>query len=154
MRPPVSGSGGEISGQREGARLATALFGHVIWRDRMRLPVRSTAVSVFGDLDVDLRAAAIEGGEISVTVVAVVGNIDIYVPEGVSVVVAGIAVMGHRRDWGREAGRADAPVLRVRVVGLGGTVDVWRVPAELRDSSYTEVIRELRLRSQPQPLAS
>ena len=38
--------------------------------------------------------------------------------------------------------RADAPTIRVRVLGFG-TVDVWRVPPGL-GGDFGEVIRELR----------
>jgi hypothetical protein len=148
----LNGSGENVE-LPEAASFATALFGHRIRSGRMRLRGRPTAVSVFGDLDLDLRAATVDGTEIAVNVVAVIANVDIYVPEGVRVAVRGMALMGHGKDWGRDAGHADAPVLRVHITGLGGTVDIWRVPAELRDSSYTDIIRELRLRSLPQPPA-
>jgi len=138
-------------GNRKAARFSSALLGHVARRGRMRVRGWCAAISVFGDLDFDLREAVIEGTQIGVTVLAFVGNVDIYVPEGISVDVGGIAIMGHRRDWGQDADRVDAPVLRVRVIGFGGTVDIWRVPAELRGSSYTDVIRALRLKSLPQP---
>jgi hypothetical protein len=66
-----------------------------------------------------------------------------YVPEGVNVDVGGIAVFGHRRDWGRDAGRADAPTVHVRVLGFAGTIDVWRVPHDMRGSSYSDIFRAL-----------
>ena len=53
----------------------------------------------------------------------------------------GLTVFGHRRDWGRDAGQPDAPSIHVRVFGFAGTVDVWRVPRDLRDSSYREILR-------------
>jgi hypothetical protein len=37
----------------------------------------------------------------------------------------------------------DAPVLRVRVAALFGTVDVWRVPSELR-GDYGGIVRSLQ----------
>ena len=82
----------------------------------------------------------------AVTVLAALGNADIYVPEGVNVDVAGLAVFGHRRDWGRDAGQPGAPIIHVRVFGLAGTVDVWRVPRELRDSSYRDIVRTMHPR--------
>jgi len=152
--PTAAGRSGENGELPNAASFATALFGHRIRRGRMSLRSRSTAVSVFGDLDLDLREAAVGGTEVAVTVVAVIANVDVYVPEGVSVAVRGRALMGHGKDWGRDPGYADAPRLRVRIIGLGGTVDIWRVPAELRHSAYTDIIRELRLRSLPPPPAS
>jgi len=67
-----------------------------------------------------------------VTVLALCGNADIYVPEGVDVDVRGLSIFGHLRDRGRDVVRPDAPVVHVRVFGLIGTADVWRVPHELR----------------------
>ena len=128
---------------RKPARLAAALFGHVTRRGRLRLRGRAFAASAFGDLDLDLREATIDQRRAVLTVVAAFGNVDVYVPEGVNVDVSGITVFGHRRDWGRDAGRPDAPAVRVRVLGVAGTIDVWRVPHEMRGSSYSEIFRQL-----------
>jgi hypothetical protein len=78
-----------------------------------------------------------------VTVLAAFGNADVYVPEGVNVDVGGITVFGHHRDWGRDAGRPDAPTVHVRVLGLAGTIDVWRVPQDMQGSSYSDIFRQL-----------
>jgi hypothetical protein len=86
-----------------------------------------------------------------ITVLAAFGNVDVYVPEGVNVEVGGITVFGHRRDWGRDAGRPDAPAVRVRVLGVAGTIDVWRVPHEMRASSYSEIFRQLEGRQRQLP---
>jgi hypothetical protein len=108
------------------------------------------AASAAGDLDLDLREATIDGPETAVTAVVAFGNADIYVPEGVSVDVTGVALFGHRREWGRDTGRPDAPVLRVRVLGCFGTVDVWRVPHDMR-GSYGEIFRQLEQRQRELP---
>lgn len=132
--------------RRKPARFTAALLSKVVRRGRFRLRRRTLAVSVGGDLDLDLRDASMEEGRVAVTVLAALGNADIYVPEGVNVDVAGLAVLGHRRDWGRDAGQPGAPVIHVRVFGLAGTVDVWRVPRELRDSSYRDIVRTMHPR--------
>ena len=87
----------------------------------------------------------------AVTVLAAFGNADIYVPEGVNVDVGGLTVFGHRRDWGRDAGQPDAPSIHVRVIGFAGTVDVWRVPRDLHDSSYRDILRTMHPRLRPPP---
>ena len=71
------------------------------------------------------------------------GNVDLYVPEGIAADVTGLTVLGHRREWGRDATQLDAPVLRVHVAAFFGTVDVWRVPTGLR-GNYRELIGALR----------
>ena len=134
--------------RRRAARFTTALFGPVVRRGRLKLRRWAIAASVFGDLDFDLREATIDQRRTAVTVLAAFGNVDVYVPEGVNVDVGGITVFGHRRDWGRDAGGPDAPAVHVRVLGFAGTIDVWRVPHDMRGSSYRDVIRKLHPRRQ------
>ena len=132
--------------RRKPARFTAALLGKVVRRGRFRLRRWTLAASVAGDLDLDLRDATMDEARAAVTVLAAFGNVDVYVPEGVNVDVGGLTIFGHRRDWGRDAGQPDAPGLHVRVFGFAGTVDVWRVPRDLRDSSYREILRALHPR--------
>jgi len=132
--------------RRRPARFTTALLGHVARRGRLRLRGWAVAASAFGDLDFDLREATIDQRRTAVTVFALFGNADVYVPEGVNVDVGGITVFGHRRDWGRDTGDPEAPAIHVRVLGFAGTIDIWRVPSEMRGSTYREVIRKLHPR--------
>ena len=134
------------SARRRPARFTTALLGHVARRGRLRLRGWAIAGSVFGDLDFDLREATVDQSRTAVTVLAAFGNVDVYLPEGVNVDVGGITIFGHRRDWGRDVGGPDAPAVHIRVFGFAGTIDVWRVPHDMRDSSYREVIRKLHPR--------
>jgi hypothetical protein len=82
------------------ARWSVALLAHVERRGRMRPRRRAVAVSVLGDLDLDLRQARVDHRETVITVLAVLGNVDIYVPDGVNADVSGIAVLGHLRERG------------------------------------------------------
>jgi hypothetical protein len=125
------------------ARWSVALLSHVERRGRMRLRHRAMAVSVLGDLDLDLRQARVDRRETVITVLAVCGNVDIYVPDAVYADVSGIAVLGHLRARGQPAGRPDAPAIHVRVLGCCGTVDVWHVPPDLRGATYDEIVRQV-----------
>jgi hypothetical protein len=62
-----------------------------------------------------------------------------------------VIVFGHRRDWGRDAGQPDAPSIHVRVFGFAGTIDVWRVPRDMRGSTYREILRTLEDRRRQLP---
>ena len=135
--------------RRRPARFTAALLGKVVRRGRFRLRRWTLGASVFGDLDLDLRDATMDEPRAAVTVLAAFGNADIYVPEGVNVDVGGLTVFGHRRDWGRDAGQPDAPSIHVRVIGFAGTVDVWRVPRDLHDSSYRDILRTMHPRLRP-----
>ena len=137
--------------RRMAALFTAALLGHVVRRGKFRLRRRAVAASAFGDLDFDLRDATMDGERAAVTVLAAFGNVDIYVPEGVNVDVGGLTVFGHRRDWGRDAGQPDAPSIHVRVLGFAGTIDVWRVPRDMRGSTYGEILRTLNSRRRQLP---
>ena len=137
--------------RRKPARVTTALFGHVARRGRLRLRKRALAASGFADLDFDLREVTVDHWQTTVTIVAAFGNVDLYVPEGINVDVGGITVFGHRRDWGRDADRPNAPAIHVRVLGFAGTIDVWRVPQDMRDTSYSDIFRQLQDRQRQLP---
>lgn len=130
--------------RRPRARFAVTAFSHVVRRGRLRLGRMALAVSLFGDLDLDLRDASVDRHSTSIMALGVFGNADIYVPEGFNADVSGIPIFGHLRDRGRDVGRPDAPTIRVRMFGIFGTVDVWRVPGDMRDSSYKEIIKGIR----------
>jgi hypothetical protein len=135
--------------RRKPTRFTTALFGHVARRARLRLRRWAFAVSACGDLDFDLREATIDLPQTAVTVLVACGNVDVYLPEGINVEVGGFTIFGHRREWGRDVDRPDAPIVRVRVLGCG-TVDVWRVPHDMR-GSYRDIIRQLKERQRQLP---
>ena len=137
--------------RRKPARFTAALFGHVVRRGRLRLRRRAIAASSFADLDLDLRNVTVDHWQTTVTVLAAFGNVDVYVPEGVNVDVGGISLFGHRRDWGLEADRPDAPTIHVRVLGFVGLIDVWRVPQDMRAASYSDIFRQLQDRPHARP---
>ncbi|MHB1511331.1 MAG: hypothetical protein ACYCST_19915 [Acidimicrobiales bacterium] len=129
--------------RRKRTRITGALFAHVMPRGQLRLGRRTIAISVPSDIDLDLREASIEAPRTSVMLVALVGNVDVFVPDGIEVNVGGLAVIGHRRDWGRDVSMPDAPTLDVTVLGLLGTVDVWRVPRDVV-GDYGSIIEKVR----------
>jgi DUF1707 SHOCT-like domain len=129
--------------RRKAARFTFALFAHVVRRGRLRLRRRTFAFSAFADVDLDLRDARIETPVTTVWVIAAFGNVDVYVPEGVDADVGGLTIVGHRNEWGRDVARPDAPAIRVRVLGLFATADVWRVPPGT-PGSYREIIAATR----------
>ena len=129
--------------RRRPVRATIGLFAHVVRRGRLRLARFSVVFAGFADVDLDLREAEITSDRTSITAFLLFGNVDVYVPEGVAVDATGLTVFGHRREWGSDTAPPDSPVLRVRVLALFGTADVWRVPAELR-GGYSEIIRAVR----------
>jgi Domain of unknown function (DUF1707) len=136
--------------RRRLTRFTGALVAHVVKRGRLRLGRWTVAGGAFCDVDLDLRQAEIQGRRTALTVLVALGNVDVYVPENVTVTVSGIAVGGHRRDWGADVERVNAPEISVRVISLFGTIDVWRVPAEM-PGDYGEITRGLQARHRELP---
>ncbi len=147
---PVAGNMSAVRSRRKPTRATAAFFGHVTRRGKLRLRRRTFAGGAFSDVDLDLRDAQLDTPEASVNVLIAFGNVDVYVPEGINISVGGLALFGHRRDWGRELDRPDAPVVHVRAVSLFGTVDVWRVPADMK-GGYGEIFRQLQDRERQLP---
>ena len=56
-----------------------------------------------GGNDLDLRHAELDGGELTINAVAVMGGQDIYLPEGVEVQVDGFALIGDSDQHGGSA---------------------------------------------------
>jgi hypothetical protein len=131
--------------RRRPKRLTAVIFGSVERTGRWRMPRRKLVVVLFGNADVDLRRAELTADVASLTAIVLFGNVDVYVPQAVDSDVGGISVFGHRREFGPDAPtHPGTPLVRVRVLSLFGTADVWRVPAELAASTFREVIRGLR----------
>ena len=136
--------------RRRASWITAGFFSHVVRRGRLRLPRRTFVVSAFSDVDLDLRSAEITTGRTSVISFVLFGNVDVYVPEGIAVDVTGLSLFGHQREWGRDPVQPDAPLFRVRAVGLFATVDVWRVPDDVK-GGYGEVIAAVQAQQRELP---
>lgn len=112
---------------------------------RFRVGERLRSVALMGGGTIDLRGAELSGEGLDVLAVAVMGGIDILVPDTVEVDTSGLAIMGGNdvRGGGR-APRPGAPTIRVRAYSLMGGIDVWRLPAETRGMSPREARRAVR----------
>lgn len=136
--------------KRRATRFTGALLGHVVRRGRLNVRRWTVAGGAFCDVDLDLRKAEIHSQRTALTVFVALGNVDVYVPENVNVTVSGLTLGGHRRDWGADVERPQSPEISVRVISLFGTVDVWRVPADM-PADYGEVTRRLQTRQRELP---
>ncbi len=144
---PAAASGATTTSltRRRPRRFTIAAFGNVQRTGRWRMAGSGFVAVAFADADIDLRQAELDGPVASLTAFVLFGNVDVYVPEGVDVDLSGIAVFGHRREFGSELPvPPGAPLLRVRIVSLFGTGDVWRVPHAWAARSFRQVIRALR----------
>lgn len=67
-------------------------------RGRWRVEGTTTAVAFMGGVGLDLRDAEIAGDEITIRAFALMGGVDIIVPEGIEVHISGIPFMGGLDD--------------------------------------------------------
>ena len=126
---PATGSAAS-SPRRRPTRWSVAIMSGVERRSRWRVAEQTTAVAVMGGCVLDLRNAEIEGPEVEITAVAVMGGVEIVVPEGVEVELTGIAVMGGKSERVKDAPpQPGAPLIRVRAFALMGGVEVVSKPS-------------------------
>jgi hypothetical protein len=113
-------------------RLAISYKNSIRRAGRWRVPERFTPVVYKGSGWVDLRAAELTAAVTTVTAVAYKSRIDILVPPGVRVELAG---MGVSKGWSAEEAWEsqlphDAPVVHVRGVAYKGTIEISTKPPE------------------------
>ncbi|NKZ07248.1 DUF1707 SHOCT-like domain-containing protein [Actinomadura latina] len=83
------------------------------------------ALSVMGDVELDLRGAQVTTGEVSITATAVMGDVKIIVPDGVSIELSGHTFLGDRRVNVRDPHPgARVPVVRVTATAVMGDIKI------------------------------
>lgn len=111
--------------RRRPTRWVVAFMGGTNRSGRFRLGARINLASLMGGVNLDLRRAELDESEVAINVVSVMGGVNIVVPEQVDVDLRGLVVMGGKvYRPGRDRPPPDAPLVRVRVVGLMGGVSV------------------------------
>ena len=114
---------GVVSVQQARSHRMFSVFANITRSGRWRAEGTISPMSVFGDVEVDLRRAAVPAGEVGINAVAPFGDIEIIVPDGVSVELAGISVFGRKKvDVRRPASIRSAPVVRVHAITVFGSV--------------------------------
>ena len=119
--------------KRRPRRWTVAVMGESESKGRWRLNGHSSVVAVMGQCHIDLSRAEIEGPEIVITALGIMGSVDIVVPEGIDVELTGLSIMGRR-----SLSMHDVPVLRgsprvlIRAFPVMGEVNVSTRPSPER----------------------
>ena len=140
MPPPGAGpvpaqTGGAAPTTRSGtapaSRTIIAVMSGQKRKGRWRVAEQTTAFAFWGGIDLDLRGAIIEGTVVEITAVAIMGGIDITVPEGIPVEMDGFVLMGGSDNRVRDLPvLPGAPLIRVKAYGMWGGVSVRSKPTE------------------------
>lgn len=127
---PGPGPAPQPARRRPQNRLLLAVMGSHEEHGRWRPGPRTTAVAIMGGVEADLRAAEVDGDELDLTAISIMGSVEIIVPEGVEVEVGGFALMGSNENHARhETLHPAAPLVRVSAWSLMGGVEVRTGPS-------------------------
>ncbi|MFE5811408.1 DUF1707 domain-containing protein [Streptomyces sp. NPDC056491] len=113
-------------------------------KGRWRPGAHTRAVSVMGDINIDLTEAVFEQQVTEINVTCILGNVEVLVPENVTLRGYGSGVLGNFEVRGEGRGQSDpqAPVVIVRGFALLGNIEARpRAGARLVD-----LARKLRKR--------
>lgn len=103
-----------------------AIFGGSDQHGRWRLSRRLRVVSVFGGAHLDLGSAQPEAPECTITILALLGGVEIVAPVGIPIALSGFSLLGGRSDQRATDGPrlAGSPIVRVRAVAILGGVKI------------------------------
>lgn len=82
------------------------------------------ASTILGGIDLDLRGAKLYEDEIYIEVNAILGGIDIYVPDDWRVEISGTPILGGLSNNTKLNNNPDAPVLRIRYLAILGGIEI------------------------------
>lgn len=121
------------AGRRKAVRWMVAVMGGSHRRGRYRLASAVNVIAVMGGDDVDLRDAELDGGQVTLNVISIMGGANIYVPDTVEVDVSGFSLMGGDNDYGvRQQPRPGAPSVQIRSYNVMGGSNIYRLPSQAR----------------------
>ena len=115
------------NGRRDASRRRwiVSVFGDISRSGSWSATERTSPLTLFGDIDLDLRDATLPD-EVTITAVAPFGNIGLLVPENVHVDVGGFTLFGSKKITVRDVPSGpSAPRVRLRGFTLFGSLKVW-----------------------------
>lgn len=128
--------------RRRSTRFVFSVFGSTAREGRIRIRRSVFCLTMFGNIDLDLRQATLERDVVTIVALGLFAAIDVYVPEGVEVDLHGLALGGHKRARGNDPPpRPGTPLVRVTAISIFAGIDVWRVPLAWAQKTWRQVIR-------------
>lgn len=117
IRPPSSSNG------QSKANLVGIMSG-VVRKGPWVVPEHINCVAIMGGIELDFTGAQLSGMETVMNVTAIMAGIEITVPEGITVIVEGVGIMGAFEDSAHQTYGPEAPVLRLKGLALMAGVEV------------------------------
>jgi hypothetical protein len=144
--PPGRPSPGSVPVEPD--QSVVAVFSSAARRGRWRPGRRIHAYSIFGSVEVDLSEAIFEYQQVVIKAVSVFGDVQIRVPENVSLCGTGGGVLGNFEVSPLDSGDPDAPVVYVDGLAVLGNVEAkpkrGKLVADIMDRVSHKVDKGLR----------
>lgn len=125
-----------------------AVFSSALRRGRWCPGRRLHAYAIFGSVEIDLSEAMFEYQQVLIKAISVFGNVEIRVPENVTLRGTGGGVLGNFEVSALDSGRQDAPVIYVDGLAVLGNVEArpkrGKLVADILDRVSDKVDRALR----------
>jgi hypothetical protein len=118
-------------GGHPGSTVSVGIMSGAVRNGSWVLPAQHTSFAFWGGTDIDLRSARFAEKHMTITAVAIMGGIQITVPDDINVDVTGIGLMGGfilDDKSGAPAAPATAPTVKVNGLAFWGGVVVVRKP--------------------------
>ncbi len=110
-------------------KLSLAILGGASRDGQWVVPPEYTAVATLGGIKLDMRDATFAEAETTIKAVAVMGGMEITVPEDADVEIGAFGLMGGVDHGGEGPGAPGAPRIRITGVAVMGGIEVKRAPA-------------------------
>ena len=137
--PREAGVATPAPSRRKPVRWIVAIMSGSRRRGRFRAAGSINSVAIMGGNEIDLREAEIEGGELTVNLIAFMGGAEVYVPDSVELDVGGFSFMGGHEEVGSERPpRPGAPLIRIRVYNVMAGASIYRLPPQARGMSLKD----------------
>ena len=116
----------------DSGRVISGIFGPARRDGRWVVPENLTVTAMFGEVEVDFTQAILQARHVQLYATVVGGRLRLTVPDGVSVMVTGHAMLGSKRGGTPPPAGPDTPVIEVKALILGGQVVVHTPPRSRR----------------------
>jgi hypothetical protein len=134
--PAVAASGpADRFGGEPTSTAAVAVMGGFARKGRWTVPSRFTAFAFMGGGEVDMRDARFATREVTILAFAILGGMDITVPEDADVRVTGFGFMGGFDHGHAQPGAPDGPVILIKGLAFMGGVGLKRRASTGSDKS-------------------
>ncbi len=98
------------------------------------LPPQHNSFAFWGGVEIDLRHARFAEQRSTITAVAIMGGVDVIVPDDIAVEVTGVGIMGafetRNKKGASPTAPPGAPVVKITGLAFWGGVEVKRVPRD------------------------